>query len=106
MRTRYNVVRVAVVAGALDGVLTGALTGDPVVLLGDFKVHVGNSETLRGAVDGMASFIRVVFCFWISVFVRICPYVHASGCPSVHVAHVNMLRQRLMIDFLVVLSDL
>lgn len=57
MRTRYNLVRVAVVAGALNRVLTSALTGDPIVLLEDFKVHVGNSKTVRGAIEGMASSI-------------------------------------------------
>ena len=62
---------------SLGEVLNSAPTGDSVVLLGDFNAHMGNdSDTWRGVIGKNAPppiSTRVVFCYWTSVLVTVCP---------------------------------
>ncbi|KAI3353913.1 hypothetical protein L3Q82_005118 [Scortum barcoo] len=104
--------RVPGLLGVPGGVLDSALTGDSIVLLGDFNDHVGsNSDTWRGVIgrNGLPDLnpmgvLLLDFCASHSLSITITMFEHKG----VHQCtwHQDTLGRRSMIDFVVVSSDL
>lgn len=97
---------------SLGGVLDGALTGDSIVLLGNFSAHVGNaSETWKGMIGRNGplglnpSGVQLLdFCasYHLSIMNTMFEYEGIHKCTW----HLDTLGRSSMIDFVVVSFDL